>query len=340
MEPTSPAQFAAFENKSPLLGLDQVREDVWSVGLPQPGPYQPHYSLSYLLRDTFGRIHVIDTGIDYRDNWERLVAGLAELDSSPEDVVTATATHGHPDHTGLVPKLQAAGAVFQMHHLEQAEVDGARTFDPERISAKLHEWGAPEDRIPQITPHMQSARHGEDARQRVSADHLLDEGDVLDVPGFSLRVLTTPGHTPGSTCFIDDDRELVFTGDHLLPNQFPAIGTGGNTDDSNPYPDYLAALAALPGNYEALPGHGFRFRGLGNRVRQTTEHHLRRTREVEALLADSPGLSVWELASRLTWTAGWENLAGYYLYSAVRQTDMHRDYLQTLRHPADSPSAV
>jgi len=338
MEPTSPAQFEAFENKSPLLGLDRVREDVWSVGLPQPGPYQPHYSLSYLLRDTFGRIHVIDTGLDYRDNWERLVAGLAELDSTPADVVTATATHSHPDHTGLMPRLQEAGAVFQLHEVEQAEVNGVRAFDPERIMTKLREWGAPDDRIPQISAQMQSLRGSDDHHNRVQADRLLDEGQLLDIPGFSLRVQTTPGHTPGSACFVDDDREIVFTGDHLLPNQFPAIGTGGNTDDDNPYPGYLAALAALPGDYEALPGHGFRFRGLGNRVRQTTEHHLRRTREVEALLAKDPDATVWDLAAQLTWTAGWENLSGFFLYSAVRQTDMHRDYLRTVGHPADSPS--
>ena len=340
MEPTNPAQFEAFENKSPLVGLDQVRDDVWSIGLPQPGPYQPHYSLCYLLRDAFGRIHVIDTGVDYRDNWERLVAGLAELDSSPGDVVTVTATHGHPDHTGLMPRLQAAGAVFQLHRLEQAEVDASRAFDSERIVAKLREWGAPEERILRITPHMQRLPHHDDAPQRVSADRLLDEGEILEIPGFAIRVRTTPGHTPGSTCFIDDDRELVFTGDHLLPNQFPAIGTGGSTDDSNPYPGYLAALASLPGDYEALPGHGFRFRGLENRVRQTTDHHLRRTREVEALMAESQDLSVWDLASRLTWTAGWENLAGYYLYSALRQTDMHRDYLRTVRNPSDSRSVL
>src|SRR5690606_13994176 len=101
MEPTSAEQFAAFENKA-APGLDQVRDDVWALGLPIPGPYQPHYSLSYLLRDDAGDIHVIDTGVPFRDNWERLVAAIEGLGGAVDRVRTVTATHHHPDHTGLM----------------------------------------------------------------------------------------------------------------------------------------------------------------------------------------------------------------------------------------------
>lgn len=325
MEPTSAEQYAAFESKA-APGLEQVRDDVWAVGLQLAGPYQPHYSLSYILRDADGDLHVVDTGMDYRDNWDRLVAALDQVGGGLSRVRTITATHSHPDHTALVGRVQEAGAEFILHRLEQEEVDADHAFNPTRIIGKLREWGAPEERIEQIWAQVK----GMGSREHMPllrADLVVDDGDQLPIPGFQLDVSHAPGHTPGHLILTDTARDLVFTGDHLLPNQFPAIGTGGDVDGHNPYGGYLEALDRLPADSEALPGHGFRFRGVGARAQQTIEHHLRRTREVLVALERNPRATVWEIASQLSWTAGWENLSGYYLYSAVRQTDMHRDYV-------------
>ncbi|MEO7348780.1 MAG: hypothetical protein ABIW32_02800, partial [Terrimesophilobacter sp.] len=89
--------------------------------------------------------------------------------------------------------------------------------------------------------------------------------------------------------------------------------------------DYLRSLAAVAklDEFEALPGHGYRFRGVAGRCAETTAHHEKRTSEVAA--AFSPELSVWDLASRLTWTAGWENLHRLALLSALSQTSLHME---------------
>ena len=65
-------------------------------------------------------------------------------------------------------------------------------------------------------------------------------------------VISTPGHSRGSVCLILDD--LIFTGDTLFYNScgrtdFP----GGSVADMQ---KSLARLAAMPGNYTVLPGHG------------------------------------------------------------------------------------
>ena len=78
------------------------------------------------------------------------------------------------------------------------------------------------------------------------------EGDVLELAGLGLRVLHTPGHTPGSVCLLAED--TIFSGDTLFMDScgrtdFPG-GNGGEMRKS------LRRLAALEGDYQVLPGHG------------------------------------------------------------------------------------
>jgi len=78
------------------------------------------------------------------------------------------------------------------------------------------------------------------------------EGDVLELAGLLLRVLHTPGHTPGSVCLLCGD--TMFSGDTLFMDScgrtdFPG-GNGGEMRKS------LRRLAALEGDYRVLPGHG------------------------------------------------------------------------------------
>ena len=80
---------------------------------------------------------------------------------------------------------------------------------------------------------------------------LYDEGDVLHLAGLTIRVLHTPGHTPGSVCLIVDDN--LFSGDTLFRDSC------GRTDlpGGNPAEIFksLRRLAALEGDYRVLPGH-------------------------------------------------------------------------------------
>jgi glyoxylase-like metal-dependent hydrolase (beta-lactamase superfamily II) len=78
------------------------------------------------------------------------------------------------------------------------------------------------------------------------------EGDVVTLAGLSLKVIHTPGHTPGSVCLLCED--TMFAGDTLFASSI------GRTDF--PGGDYavmkksLDRLAALEGNYRVFPGHG------------------------------------------------------------------------------------
>lgn len=325
MHPTSPAQFEASRSGA-VPQPERVRDDVWALAQLMPGGYLP-YSLLYLLRDSERGFHVIDPGWDSPENWDGLVALLATLDASPADIRSITSTHLHPDHIGLAGRLrEASGAPLQLHEAEAAAIGSPfdSPLSADSGALQLEEWGVPADRRDEIL------RITAQASRFVppDADRTLVDGERLDIPGFDLRAMLTPGHTSGHLCLRDDERSLLFTGDHVLPMIYPGLGLGAPTT-TNPLADYLASLELVSGypDHEVLPGHGWRFSGVADRAAETAGHHLRRSREVAAVLVDAPDSNTWQIASRLTWSAGWSGLVGFLLYSALAQTEMHLDYL-------------
>ncbi|HEX2192897.1 MAG TPA: MBL fold metallo-hydrolase, partial [Acidimicrobiales bacterium] len=95
-----------------------------------------------------------------------------------------------------------------------------------------------------------------DAERLPAHDFLLEDGQVLAVGELRLRAVHTPGHTPGSMCFLVEGSPVLLSGDTLFP------GGPGRTD--LPGGDFSAVIESirdrlfgpLPDDIAVLPGHG------------------------------------------------------------------------------------
>jgi glyoxylase-like metal-dependent hydrolase (beta-lactamase superfamily II) len=314
VQSTSHAQAAAHAVGG-VPPAEAVRDGVFAIAIPIGHRNLP-FAFSYAIEDAAGAIHLVDAGGLATEHLDALAAGLASVGHSLDDVATETATHLHPDHLGLAERIRTrTGARIALHRVEQASV----LSPPADLGELLDAWAVPEERRAELIDRPSPV-------DPVTADLLLDDGDPLAIAGRELIVVHTPGHTAGSICLVDAAERLLLTGDHLLPDQFPGIGVD-SSPTGNPVRDYLHSLERITAfdDHEALPGHGWRFTGIRARADVTRAHHARRTSEVAAALADDPALPLWQLASRLTWSAGWQNLGSFYLRSALMQTAWHRE---------------
>ncbi len=84
------------------------------------------------------------------------------------------------------------------------------------------------------------------------ADRMLHDGDSVQVEGIVLRVLHTPGHSPGSITLIGND--VVFTGDTLFTGSIGRYDLpGGSLKEIK---NSLKKLMTLPDHMKVYPGHG------------------------------------------------------------------------------------
>ena len=85
-------------------------------------------------------------------------------------------------------------------------------------------------------------------------DRSLKEGDIISFGRFNLRVIETPGHTPGSVCFYDEENSFVITGDTLFRGGIGRTDLpGGNMKQME---NSLKKLMELPEDTDVIPGHG------------------------------------------------------------------------------------
>lgn len=316
---------------------DRVGPGVWSVPVPLPGSsVRLPATLCYAIEDAEGGVHLIDPGFDAPDNREALRAGLKAAGHDIAEVRTVTATHMHDDHLGLAAHVrEASGArvILAARELEDTAAhaehrSGSAERSPEDPLRRLSTWGVPPEIAGELVEGFAHASELDHAMRGARPDLLVRDGDALPIAGRTVRVIASPGHTSGSICLIDHDAGLCFTGDTVLPKIHPGIGLGAPT--LNPIGEYIASLRQLEAfdEYEACPGHEFRFTGLAERAREIADHHLHRSREVAAALAADDAASVWRVASQLHWSAGWGGLHGFVLVSALAQTEMHMRFVR------------
>jgi glyoxylase-like metal-dependent hydrolase (beta-lactamase superfamily II) len=305
----------------------EIVRGVWTFAIPIPGGGPLPWTLCYALISG-DDVHIIDPGWDSDDSLAALTESLHSIGVGLDQVRSAIATHHHLDHLGLCARLRdLTGAALILSEAERRvlaqETSGYRT-DPVRHAEMLEAWGVPAERGPEVLQQLSRPSPSHDAEP----DRLLHDGELLELGEHRLRVVFTPGHSDGHICFVDDERRLLYAGDHLLPEIHSGIGLG-MLPGSDPLASYLASLDLLESwdGYRVLPGHGYAFDGLQARRTETTGHHIFRSSEVAALLPRLRGAPTWEYARHLTWSGGWESLRGFTLVSALRQTNLHREFV-------------
>jgi len=322
--------------------VEQVRPGLWSI--PVPIPNNPlRYVLVYAFELDGGGIAIVDAGWNTEDAWNALNSGLVEAGGSITDVRSVLVTHIHPDHYGLAGRVRDESGAWIGLHPDDAVMLQARYVEVDDLLAKMHDLlvfsGVPTETLPDL--HMASMM----IRSQVAMaepDVLFEDGKEVEVPGWDLRTVWTPGHSPGHVCFHSDRHRLLLSGDHVLPRITPNIGVHSQ-QIPNPLGDFLESLLKvqnLPVE-EVLPAHEYRFSGLPGRVDDIIAHHADRLTEIEHLLTETPGMTAWEMAVNLKWSRPWAEIQDFMQRAAVGETLAHLvllDIHKRVRREGDTPA--
>jgi hydroxyacylglutathione hydrolase len=106
--------------------------------------------------------------------------------------------------------------------------------------------------VPICIHHLDAASLAVLENKNYPATVLLNEGSLIEVGAESLKVIHTPGHTPGSICLLCE--RLVFTGDTLFAGGIGRTDFPGGSDSEMQLS--LQKLQSLPDNWLIYPGHG------------------------------------------------------------------------------------
>lgn len=324
--------------------VERLAPDLWSVPVPMPdNPLR--YVLIYLLGTPDGVV-LIDAGWNTEEAWSALTGGLATAGFHLDDVRGVLVTHVHPDHYGLAGRVQEASGAWVALHAEDEKLLRDRYDEPgiaglvELTRVHLMRCGVPLGAVDELSTASMGIR---DLTRRAQVDVLFADGDRIGLPNWNLHAVWTPGHSPGHLCFFDQDRRILFSGDHVLPRITSAV-TVHPQQRPSPLADFMAALGKVADLDvdEVLPAHEYRFRGLSDRVEGLLQHHERRLAEVLAAVARQPGSTAWDVAQRLTWARPWNTIPPFLRRSAAGETLAHLLVGQArgLVQPSDEPPAT
>ena len=179
-----------------------------------------------ILAADSGECVVVDPGFYSSDEKEQFYGYVSDNGLKP---VAILITHCHVDHIWGAKELQDRFGIPLYMGPEDVEAYSRYDGMPVRFGLEPPRYDF------KVTP--------------------VNDGDTVTAAGFTFKVITTPGHSPGGVCFLEENEKVMFTGDSLF------AGTIGRTDlFRGDYDSLIKSIMEkiiwLDPDIEILPGHG------------------------------------------------------------------------------------
>ena len=179
------------------------------------------YTNCYLCMNTETKEGFI---VDPGDDELKISANVSHIEMKP---VAILLTHGHFDHIGAVEKLK-------------------KRYDIPVYASEV------EDRLLLDNRANLSSMFGEPTM--ICADKFLRDGENVNIAGFDIKFILTPGHTPGSGCYYIADENVLFSGETLFHASRGRTDFPGGSEAAI-INSIKEKLLKLPGNTDVYPGH-------------------------------------------------------------------------------------
>jgi glyoxylase-like metal-dependent hydrolase (beta-lactamase superfamily II) len=271
------------------------------IPLSIPTPFYVGDVNVYLIKED--PVTLIDVGPKTKEANDALRFRLGEHGVRTSDVRRIVLTHAHEDHCGLAKQIrdEAKDAEIMVHAWETGHLFGRLSQEIHR--ALLLRSGVPANVLEEMRALYDDISLLTDSLADSEYRELKDEME-LEFESGTIKVLHTPGHTPGSCSFVREANRTLICGDCVLKRITPnPILSPDPVDPERRFPslaEYLVSLAKLR-NYKptlVYGGHGepvTDFEEIFNRYVRAIEDRQKRVTS----LVESNGSTAFEVAQRL-----------------------------------------
>lgn len=188
--------------------------------------FNPFSENSYILSDETRECVIIDPGCHNNSEEEELTEFIEENGLKPVKLLN---THCHVDHV--------FGNLF--------------VAEKWKLGLEMHELD-----VPVLNSFAKVCKmYGFNGGPQPAPAHFFNEGDTVSFGKSSLKILFTPGHSPGSVCFYNEDQKFVIGGDVLFKASIGRTDLPGG-DFPTLEKSIKTKLYVLPDDVTVYPGHG------------------------------------------------------------------------------------
>jgi len=235
-----------------LPDVDELSSRV-AVALGQnPSMFTGPGTNTYLV-GTGPKRFLLDTGSGHDEYMPVLEEAIARVGC--KEIEGIVLTHAHPDHIGGVNQVRGHFGDMPVYKLPWPTDQGLS--------------GPGGDVSPIAISNPDSLADGK--------LELLEDGDVVETEGATLRALFTPGHSPDHLCFMLEEEQNLFSGDNVL-----GVGTTVIPVESGDLGDYMNSLERLRDEApkQIYPAHGPRIDQGVEKIQEYLDHRLAREGQV------------------------------------------------------------
>lgn len=297
--------------------------------IPLPLPMDGLRAVNVYAVETATGLVMIDSGWALEVAERQLEKALATLGYEFGDIQRFLVTHIHRDHYTLAVTLRKLyGSKIALGIGEQPSMERTLTRRLDGQARQMVRWGAQ----PLITKWSETFGKQDQRAADVyeEPDEWLDGTMTIELGDRTLTAVPTPGHTLGHVVFVDEQAQVMFAGDHVLPHITPSIGFQPEPAKL-PLGDYLDSLHLVRSypDLRLLPAHGPVTASTHARVDELLAHHEERLAETLTAVRDGAG-TAYEAARRLGWTRRHRRFDDLDLFNqtlATGETAAHLDVL-------------
>ena len=243
--------------------------------LRMPLPFALSHINLWILDDDDG-VALVDTGVCTEDSqaiWHTVLR-----DQNPVNRVIVT--HLHPDHSGCAGWLCDTLNVPLWMTREEYLLCRVLTADTGRKAPSTgvdfyRAAGFPDEALDRYQKMF--GMFGRVVAELPESYVRLKDGDRINIGDHAWEIIIGRGHSPEHACLFDADRNLLISGDQLLPTISSNVSVYPTEPGADPLDDWLRTLSNLKDNVPAdvlvLPSHGRPFRGAHHRLDQLIAEH-------------------------------------------------------------------